>query len=69
MDCMDARDSVYGMEGLKCRRCGARADLDDIDYNFRGNQDEVWVCEHCRVMLCVKVRYGKVISVREIETD
>ena len=69
MDQDNAMRSVYGMEGLKCRRCGERADLDDIDYNFRGCQDEVWVCDRCRVMLHVKVRYGKVISVRETETD
>ncbi len=69
MDSMDARHSVYGMDGLKCRRCGERADLDDIDYNFFGCQDEVWTCDRCRVLLHVKVRYGKVISVREFETD
>lgn len=69
MDNFDARDSVYGEKGLTCRRCGRRMDLDYLDYKFRGCQDEVWLCDRCEVMVYVKVRYGKVVSVRETETE
>lgn len=69
MDTINAMRSVYGMEGLKCRRCGQRAYLDVIVYPFRGCQDEMWICDRCNVLFHVKVRYGRVISVRGNDTD
>lgn len=46
-----------------CRTCGKKMTLDDVDYNFKGNQDEYWVCEDCRSSVFAKIRYGKAVSV------
>jgi ssDNA-binding Zn-finger/Zn-ribbon topoisomerase 1 len=54
-----------------CPICGQPMNLDDIDYNFDGNQDNYWVCnnENCNngriyfnVSAFQKVRYGKVVK-------
>ena len=38
--------------------CGKEMILDDINYNFKGNQDEYWMCE-CGCSSVIKIRYGK----------
>lgn len=44
----------------RCKYCGkVDLDLDDIDFNFYGNQDEFWKCYICGATLYVKVRYKK----------
>ena len=45
-----------------CQNCGAEMVLDDINYNFKGCQDEYWLCEQCQSSFFIKVRYGKVCS-------
>lgn len=35
--------------------------LDDIDYNFEGNEDRYYLCPKCHSYLIVKVRYRKII--------
>ena len=41
--------------------------LDDVDFNFKGNQDEWWICEneHCEYSFIAKIRYGKVQKIEE----
>ena len=48
-----------------CPHCKLIMELDDIDYNFSGNQDEYWYCANydCDIHAFVKVRYGRAISV------
>ena len=38
-------------------------ELDDVDYNFKGNQDNYWVCDNCNARAFEKIRYGKSIRV------
>ena len=45
-----------------CKHCNKEMFLDDVDFNFKGNQDEYWLCEKCGDSVFAKVRYGKVIS-------
>lgn len=47
-----------------CRECGARMICDDIDYNFKGNFDQYWVCptEDCMTSCVENIRYGHPIS-------
>lgn len=33
---------------------------DDIDYNFKGNQDEYSTCNHCHTSFLFYIRYGHV---------
>lgn len=49
--------------GKKCKKCGNEIIVDDIDYNFKGNQNEYLICEHCKLAIFVKVRYEKVCKV------
>lgn len=45
-----------------CKFCKlAMMKIDDIDYNFDGNQDEYLYCPNCNATLFVKVRYKKCI--------
>lgn len=55
----------------KCPKCGSELQLDDIDYRFKGNQDEYYFCssENCNMEFFVKVRYGKAIKHNLIDED
>ena len=59
---MDKRNSVFKEKGLVCELCGRDMELDDIDYRFKGCQDEYWLCSLCNTSAYVRVRYGKAIS-------
>lgn len=50
----------YAKESIKCPECGNKMRLDDIDYNFKGSQDNYYVCDHCHEALVQKIRFGKV---------
>ena len=52
-----------------CKYCGGKMELDDIDYNFKGNQDNYWVCDNCNASAIEKIRYGKSISVEFYKED
>ncbi len=45
-----------------CKECGNEMILDDVDYNFEGNQDEYWLCEKCYSGIFIKIRYGRVVK-------
>lgn len=47
------------MEELLCKICKKPMLLDDIDYNFKGNQDNYYFCETCHIGVIEKIRYGK----------
>lgn len=55
-------------KGMKCYYCGKEMELDDIDYNFKGNQDDYLICD-CGVSCIVKVRYGKVCKKKWVKED
>lgn len=42
-----------------CKYCGGEMEIDDIDFNFAGNQDECWICRTCSSILFRKIRYKK----------
>ena len=47
-----------------CEYCGTEMRLDDVDYNFKGNQDNYWICENCNARAIEKIRYSKSVSVK-----
>ena len=53
----------YTKKSIKCPYCGHDMELDDVDYNFDGCQDNFYVCEHCHSDLVEKIRFGKVWKV------
>lgn len=48
---------------MKCKYCGKEMRLDDVDYNFKGNQDNYFICDDCKASAIEKIRYGKSTSV------
>ena len=46
-----------------CKYCGEKMALDDVDYNFKGNQDNYWLCDNCHASAIEKIRYGKSVKV------
>ena len=63
-------DQTYLKEKPKCPKCGKAMELDYIDYNFKGNQDECWICdENCRISAFVRVRYNKAIDIKYTNED
>ena len=49
---------------MKCRYCGAEMRLDDVDFNFKGNKDNYWICDvlECYASCIEEIRYGKPIT-------
>lgn len=43
--------------------------LDDVDYSFKGNQDNYWVCDNCNARAVEKIRYGKSVKVDFYKDD
>ncbi|MBQ7977928.1 MAG: hypothetical protein IJ301_05025 [Clostridia bacterium] len=63
-------NETYLDERPKCPKCGKAMELDDIDYNFKGNQDEYWICDDkCCMSAFVKVRYGKPLGISYTDED
>lgn len=60
---------AYAKKTTKCPICGNLMELDDIDYNFDGNQDEVYCCFDCNTTAFVKVRYSKVVKTEYTDAD
>lgn len=48
---------------MKCKFCNKDMELDDVDFNFEGNQDNYWICNNCGVSAFEKIRYGKSIKI------
>ena len=44
-----------------CKFCNSKMRLDDVDYNFKGNKDNYWVCDNCNATAFEKIRYNKSI--------
>ncbi len=55
-------DDAYTNEIPKCPECKKKMKLDDIDADFKGCQDNYWVCPHCgKYSARQKIRYGKLV--------
>lgn len=48
---------------MKCISCQNDMILDDIDYNFKGNKDNYYVCEQCDIACFEKIRDNKSVFV------
>ena len=47
-----------------CKFCNSKMRLDDVDFNFKGNKDNYWVCDCCHASAIEKIRYGKSVFVK-----
>ena len=53
---------------LECKYCCAKMMLDDINFTFKGNQEEYWYCT-CGASCIVKVRYNRPIKYNYSKPD
>lgn len=44
----------------KCPNCKINFLIDDVDFNFKGNENDYCYCEKCGLNALIKVRFGKV---------
>ena len=42
-----------------CRYCKKEMTKDDVDFNFKGNCNIYWLCEHCNATCYEEVRFDK----------
>lgn len=49
---------------MKCKFCNTEMRLDDVDFNFKGNKDNYWICDKCGASAFEKIRYGKTVNVK-----
>lgn len=54
---------------MVCKACGKEMRLDDVDFNFKGNKDNYFVCDNCKCSCVEKIRYGKQIKVDWDESE
>lgn len=47
---------------MKCINCSSEMRLDDVDFNYKGNKDNYWVCDECNCRTIEEIRSGKVIN-------
>lgn len=52
-----------------CPKCGKFLKIDDIDYNFEGNQDESLFCLECGIFVYSKIRYKRICYAKIEEMD
>ncbi len=48
---------------INCKNCNSIMRLDDVDFNFKGNQDNYYECDSCSYSAVEKIRYGKSIKI------
>lgn len=54
---------------MKCKFCNHEMRLDDIDYNFKGNQDNYYHCDNCNGSAFEKIRYNKQVYLEYTESE
>lgn len=53
-----------------CKNCKNEMFKDDVDFNFKGNYDNYWLCDNCKTSCIEQFRFGhefKVIWYEENE--
>ena len=54
---------------MRCKYCGKEMRLNDVDFNFKGNKDNYWLCDNCNAIAFEKIRYGKSIKIEFYKED
>lgn len=48
---------------MKCINCGSEMRLDDVDFNYKGNKDNYWICDNCNCHSVEEIRGGNTVNV------
>ena len=54
---------------MTCKNCKKEMLLDDVDFNFKGNKDNYYICENCHTSCIEKIRYNKQVNVEWNEEE
>lgn len=57
------------MAEMKCIKCGSAMRLDDVDFNFKGNKDNYYICDSCHENCIEEIRYGKSVKTTWYDED
>lgn len=49
---------------IKCCNCGEHMDIDDIEYNFKGNKNEWLYCEKCKINCYAEIRFNQLFRIK-----
>lgn len=60
---------MVGFRKINCPKCKKEMLVDDIDFRFRGYQNEYHLCEKCNISAFVKVRYSVIQSIEFQDAD
>ena len=59
----------YMKKAIICEYCGKEMRLDDVDYNFKGNKNNYWLCDNCNASAFEKIRYDESVKVEFYKED
>ncbi len=62
-------ENLLNIHSFKCPKCNNNVLVEDVDYNFKGNEDDYCICDVCKVNFFIKVRYGKICKVEISKED
>lgn len=48
---------------MKCKFCENAMRLDDVEFYFKGNKNNYYICDKCGARAYEKIRYGKSIKI------
>lgn len=53
---------------MVCKNCCNEMSLDDVDYNFKGNKDNYYICD-CGVSCIEEIRFNKQFKLKWFYND
>lgn len=54
---------------MKCKYCGTEMELDDVDFNYKGNKDNYYLCPKCDSTAIEEIRDGTTVNIRFRPSD
>lgn len=54
---------------MECKYCKSEMRLDDVDFNYKGNKDNYFICDNCNASALEKVRQGETVNVLFIPSE
>ena len=48
---------------MECKYCKALMRLDDVDFNYKGNKDNYFICDNCNASALEEDKMGKTVNI------
>lgn len=62
-------ENLINKHSYKCPKCNDNVIVEDVDYNFKGNEDDYCYCDNCKVNFLIKIRFSKIYNVEIFKED